>query len=296
MLIMTERIPSAEELFEDLTAFAYANDPEFCHGQSDATETGGRITKKVAGYINDVDVPEKSAPIYDEKQITFSAEREPATKHSRTIDSPAGFVIRQVLIEQIAKVPPQLIPFADIDMTDEPEEDVVKKKTDEKPKPESEDLVYNGYNIKQTLTHTVKKEENFIVFEQAVSYAIRHLDEVLYEASPETGPPVPTYVPVPHHPEPLRLFTHIEVEAAPDPIQQLPYNDTFEKITYDAPVDIIDEQHLEQLRASAILSITGLMAYLKKPTDGKEKNRDKHAQPLPDQLLFIDAPIPKREQ
>jgi hypothetical protein len=157
MLIMNERIPSAEELFEVLTAFAYANEPEFRLGQSDATDTGGRITKKVAGYINDVDIPKDSVPIYDEKHITFSAEREPAMKHSRTIDSPAGFVIRQVLIEQIAKVPPQLIPFVDIDMTDEPEEDIAQNKADKKPKPESEDLIYNGYNIKQTLTHTVKK-------------------------------------------------------------------------------------------------------------------------------------------
>jgi hypothetical protein len=243
---MAEHHPSPSSLFNQLTSFSYAHDPDFALGASDAMQIE-RSTQVSTASLRDNDTGEE-IPLYDEKKILFRAERDHTEEDFRDPSQPSTFAIQQEIITQLPGIPGTL------------REQLGYEAQDGGDWFESSD-----FNKVQYVHYGVKREDDGeITIDRNIGYMLRDYENILYETSEIIGQPAPEYIPIAHRQQTLRVFSPIKQEAAEDEIEQVSYNAIFDEI-FDGVSNMRFFHELVQTReADATISILGLVECLKR--------------------------------
>lgn len=253
---MAEHHSSPSSLFNQLTNFSYAQDPDFALGTSDAMKIE-RSTQVATASLRDDETGEE-VPLYDEKKIFFRAERDHSEEDFREPGQPSIFTIQQEIITQLPGLPGTL------------REQLGQETQEGDGRFESCD-----FNKIQYVHYDVKREDDGeITIDRNIGYMLRDYESVIYETSEIIGQPTPEYIPIAHRQQTLRVFSPIKQEAAEDEIEQISYNAIFDEI-FDGVSNMRFFLELVQTReADATISILGLVECLKRRWV------------LPDQLLL----------
>lgn len=236
--------PTPEQLFSRLTSVAYRHDFEFARSQTDAMDIE-RKARKIVGRVEVGDDDDTTLPIYNEKIIRFSAEREGPKKKFERVRPPIGFTIQQEIIKQVNQVPGAIRSRLDPEIVEVHEYS------------EPGDL-----NVVNFVHYSVLREDGDISINRNIGYKLRNIDEVMYESSELIGQPEPQLIPIAHRQKTIRHFAPIQEEAVEDKIEQVSYDAIFNQFS-DGIESAEFWSHVSATRdADAAISILALVKHL----------------------------------
>ena len=242
---MAEHSASSKLLFNKLTAFAYAQDPDFARGESDVMHVE-RSTKIAAAFLKNVDSSQQ-VPRYNEKKILFRAEREPSEEDMRDPSDPIGFLVQQEITTQLPGVPKALRSHL---------AEALDGCYDTPDSGDFNTVLFAHYSV-------MKEDDNSVKIDRNIGYELRDYEHTIYEVSELVGQPEPEIVPLAHRQRTLRVYPPIQQEAASDRIEQMTYNILFENLL-DRTSNMQLFQELARAReADATVAILGLVTCLR---------------------------------
>jgi hypothetical protein len=245
---MSERQPSSpptpEQLFSRLTSTAYHYDFQFAHGHSDAMDVE-RKARKIVGRIAIEDDDGPTVPIYNERIIRFSAERDGPTKKYARHSLPVGFTIQQEIIQQVAMIPESIRSRLDPEIVECHEYS------------EPGDL-----NVMNFVYYSVLREDDDLTIDRNIGYRLHNIDVVMHESSELIGQPEPQLIPIAHRQKTIRQFEPIPEEAVEDKIEQVTYDAVFDQFSDGVENAAFWSQFATAREIDAAISILALVKHL----------------------------------
>jgi hypothetical protein len=194
-------------LVTQMTALAYERRYAFSQGEIDATTLCINEQRHVGTSVEDI------KRIYDERTVSFTAERTQEDAERKLILPPNLFTITYSEKTHLSQLPPALTPHL-------PAETVSTYS----------DCFFGELHEVQSVRYTVEKDGRDIDMNRDITYELRGLHETLYTISEiDESKESVQWIPLAHDGQSLRVERRISEEQAEDQTEQFFYNDQFEK-------------------------------------------------------------------
>lgn len=216
---------------------------EFRRGLSDAMMVI-RSSRQCVGILDEEeDNPRK---IYDEKAVTFSAEREAYDKPSKPLP-PNLFTARLDVVTQINTLPASLLRYFD--------DETIARFEDTEP---------GDLNTIQSIEYTVQRASEDVDITRNMSYTLREDEDIMYMISETDETDKYERVPLAHEKHTLLVARKVKEESVADAADQVQYNALFDSIFFDAKAhsDFYPE-FLAARDTEAAIAILGMIKSLK---------------------------------